>query len=1542
MATTWSEVAAKPEYQALSDEDKEATRNLYFQDVVAPQVPTDQLEATRTAFDEDTKPTLMKSVKNTAASVVKSMGLSSDDSSVMDQPQPVNSPQAAARAGINMDKSGKVSTVSSRAQDISVDRAAAPNGGPAQDTMAQTSTFIKGSNSPRISDQDAVTIKPEKVLADASDGTVQKYGKKLIDGRSLADTYADLGKDLMSGLAGVSSAAGQAEKFVGMNKVGQALIDEGDAAQQYWASIKSPYGQEVSGRKFIKSGDFSTFGNAINTLAHGNFEMGDANLDTIAGQAVQSAPGMVAMGGVGKLATAGMIKLGALNWASKVMQRALGVSAPAAEKVTGFISDGVAFGGSEGVFSGLQNAAQTGSQIRAMPMDKLSASPNFQKHLAEQDPSLPQKDRMEAARNAAADDAEAYIFKNTILTTGGISALTGGGVFGIANRGAGTAVGRAAKGVMTEGLLQEFPQSGIEQYWQNEGVRKFADPTQNPSEGVAEQAIQGGIVGGVMGAGGAFSPDHVAAVDPNAGALTRASQIAAQQGINPDSVPAGSVKADTPLGEQSTAQPPERTATSTGEQAAPPFMTPHDVALRDHQRLSESLGLNQKQTDAMAPKPVFDHVTGFHRAEDKVPTVKRVLNYVRQTGNTAHFVDADIANLGGLNTHFKNDHVPANAVYRAISGIFAEEMHKAGSQDAVMIRHGGDEISAVVVGSTNDKVNQAMEKARTRIDSYIKNVGLSDIPHPKHPGDASRSGVGLYMGQSDIVPNDSLDDIFSRAARGIDSAKKGVPYVRQNEGATARAGASGEQAAGVRGSGEEAGRGARQANGEEPVTVGGGTGNTEGKTAEQIDKAAHEAATSPHNDLPEPTQPQIEAGNYKKGHISLHGLNFSIENPQGSDRSGTDPNGKPWSVTLPAHYGYIKRTEGADGDHVDAYIGHNPESEQVFVVDQQHAGNNKFDEHKVMIGFDSESEAVKTYKAGFSDGRGAERIKSVTPMSMDEFKGWLKNGDTTKPIESIKNAQPHEQSLKQWAVGHRQYYRDKFKLPEDVINSDMTDENLSQIHLDFIETALEEGKTVPPEALAGHPSIDAKGYPLAAKLVANMAREHAGTSESIADKIRPIVESLIKRRRVALQLGLNHQFDKALAKAKAVLNDGTGKSRDFTSAAKLFKGRDDEIYTSLLSIADILKPKKGEKKTEQKASTDLIGRIKQLGGIDAKYKNDIMVDAPLNIRMAFSKNGQSADDMVSMLEQSGFVFDENENKPEDKLREALHRYQNGERNFKHAQVEDGADKQRESEYLFSLEKHAKTLGIDTNGMSEQQLEDAVYAKEDELEMAKLDASAGYNEGEIEVLSGIIDDPDAADELDIPFGDNVSAKALDDFFGYEADHETGNAGKTESTTPAEQAQGTESRARDIQEPQAGDGFALEGQTNAEVAAKERAAEQAARDKEAQSKADQAAKDHADLFARKKAHAENPDNFQFGESSKDALKPHGDIFAQPAQPSASTRQGDIVALDDIPEDLKITLKKSVDGKTKKKLVDARKAMLIANQQVEKLEALKRCLG
>ena len=164
----------------------------------------------------------------------------------------------------------------------------------------------------------------------------------------------------------------------------------------------------------------------------------------------------------------------------------------------------------------------------------------------------------------------------------------------------------------------------------------------------------------------------------------------------------------------------------------------------------------------------------------------------------------------------------------------------------------------------------------------------------------------------------------------------------------------------------------------------------------------HEVLTTP-TPAAEPTPAQAEAGNYQKRHVQVNGLDVSIENEAGSVRRGVGEDGTPWEVTMPVPYGYIKRTAGADGDQVDVYLGPH-HSDTVYVIDQIDPATGKFDEHKAMLGFTSETEAVKAYDDAFSDGKGLDRIGAVTAMPTFGFKHWVKNGDTSGPLSYTPKA----------------------------------------------------------------------------------------------------------------------------------------------------------------------------------------------------------------------------------------------------------------------------------------------------------------------------------------------------------------------------------------------------------------------------------------------------------------------------------------------------------------------------------------------------------
>lgn len=173
-----------------------------------------------------------------------------------------------------------------------------------------------------------------------------------------------------------------------------------------------------------------------------------------------------------------------------------------------------------------------------------------------------------------------------------------------------------------------------------------------------------------------------------------------------------------------------------------------------------------------------------------------------------------------------------------------------------------------------------------------------------------------------------------------------------------------------------------------------------------LSMAAHEAATSPTNGLPEPTQAQKEAGNYKKGKARILGMDIAIENPVGSERTGIDESGKDWSIQMQHHYGYIKGTEGKDKDQLDLFIkdgveAAEAESKPFYVVDQINK-DGSFDEHKIMSGFNSEEEARTGYLSNYEDGWNG--LGAITEMSPEKFKSWIKNGNTKRAVNYRKAA----------------------------------------------------------------------------------------------------------------------------------------------------------------------------------------------------------------------------------------------------------------------------------------------------------------------------------------------------------------------------------------------------------------------------------------------------------------------------------------------------------------------------------------------------------
>lgn len=177
-------------------------------------------------------------------------------------------------------------------------------------------------------------------------------------------------------------------------------------------------------------------------------------------------------------------------------------------------------------------------------------------------------------------------------------------------------------------------------------------------------------------------------------------------------------------------------------------------------------------------------------------------------------------------------------------------------------------------------------------------------------------------------------------------------------------------------------------------------GRNSGKQAE-IEVAEGEVNTNP-------TDGQKEAGNYKKGHVQVGTFDITIEQPKGSVRRGTDANGKRWESKMHNTYGYIRGTEGVDGDHIDVFLSTDIDGwdgRKVFVIDQYNP-DGTFDEHKVMLGFNEQDEAYGDYLANYEKGWEKGRKLVVTPVALEDFEKWIESSHRkTKPFAEYKNVQ---------------------------------------------------------------------------------------------------------------------------------------------------------------------------------------------------------------------------------------------------------------------------------------------------------------------------------------------------------------------------------------------------------------------------------------------------------------------------------------------------------------------------------------------------------
>lgn len=806
--------------------------------------------------------------------------------------------------------------------------------------------------------------------------------------RTALDVAKDVGITALKGAVGLpQSVVGVADLFTG-GRAGKAVEDAGVHFKDAQDILADQYSdaQKAANRKVAEADGF--VGTAQAMLA---------NPSTIATSVGESIPQM--LGGAG------------------VARGVLAAGAKVAPAIAGAIGEGVLGAGSQA------------EQIRQETMDGL---------LTPEQAALAAASGVTTTAFGAAGGRVAQRLgigdADTMLAQGSI-------------RGAGPASQRSlarqvGEGVLSEGVLEEVPQSMAEQALQNLALDKPV------GEGVGAAAAQGLLAGGAMGGGAALVHGAGARGESAAGAPAPAGAPAAeplQLGYQPDTLvafPDGTVgrqaevdaylarlpedqraaartrlmglapqpsppTTETPAGAPAVRAAPLPSQAMGIDPAAGPLSTgaaiavhsgAHGQLLQDAQRQADAAALAEQEEATAANRaapPVLDYSDLDERDRALYDDYFHTLD--RETeGHMAAALEDDVPDFGDRNVTDEqflralgaNDQEIADAIQAARGATGPEERAGGAVAPAADVAQGAQPAAAaapaeqgraepaetvaapaapaatVDAGAAPTSVQDGIARARARRSS------------PPAPAPAPAPAAA----PAPAVPSARREKAQRRVEEGkawFLSQAKADAFVSENGLADTHEVVPENRRFVVK----------RRA---APIAA----------PSAPVDAAANEAATSPQNERAEPTQAQKEAGNYKMGHLSgdeVQGLRISIENPQGSTRSGTSPDGRAWSNTMAAHYGYVKGSEAADGDHVDVFVGpHAATAPTVYVVDQVNA-DGSYDEAKALFGFNSEAEAVAAYRGSYDANW---KVGPVTAMSVDEFKAGLASGRFKGPVSN--------------------------------------------------------------------------------------------------------------------------------------------------------------------------------------------------------------------------------------------------------------------------------------------------------------------------------------------------------------------------------------------------------------------------------------------------------------------------------------------------------------------------------------------------------------
>ncbi len=132
-----------------------------------------------------------------------------------------------------------------------------------------------------------------------------------------------------------------------------------------------------------------------------------------------------------------------------------------------------------------------------------------------------------------------------------------------------------------------------------------------------------------------------------------------------------------------------------------------------------------------------------------------------------------------------------------------------------------------------------------------------------------------------------------------------------------------------------------------------------------------------------------------QGHTEFQGIPIAIENRKGSVRRWTNAEGEKGETRMLYRYGFIERTEGADGDELDVYVGDNGVASNAFIVNQISPSTGLYDESKIFLGFNSPAKAKQAYLDHVDN---SSMFGWMVSLPVDHLKRWLLDSNTFQSV----------------------------------------------------------------------------------------------------------------------------------------------------------------------------------------------------------------------------------------------------------------------------------------------------------------------------------------------------------------------------------------------------------------------------------------------------------------------------------------------------------------------------------------------------------------